>query len=49
MREYCTSGSGRGAPGNRRPYRGDRVREGDIACITKMIARTLGQRQLCVI
>jgi hypothetical protein len=23
MREYCTSGSVRGAPGNRRPYRGD--------------------------
>jgi hypothetical protein len=22
MREYCTSGSVRGAPGNRRPYRG---------------------------
>jgi hypothetical protein len=23
MREYCTSGSVRGAPGNRRPYRGE--------------------------
>jgi hypothetical protein len=23
MRENCTSGSVRGAPGNRRPYRGD--------------------------
>ena len=22
MRNYCTSGSARGAPGNRRPYRG---------------------------
>ena len=26
MRENCTSGSARGAPGNRRPYRGDAER-----------------------